>query len=697
MATITDLFEKIEDPALRDRIKKEYLKTVDPHQFGLVFEDHLPECTPLFDVKIKVGSVVALKLGDVSERYLVTAINGNVCECINLQDKTNKSFNTEDIVVVAEFGQPIYPYLQRIDSVSRNPEAFCHSLIQADNYHALQLLTYLYAGKVSCIYIDPPYNKEKTWKYNNNFVDAVDQYRHSKWLAFMERRLKLAKQLLNPEHGVMIVTIDKYEFARLKLLIEQVFGKAYNVDEIIIQHNPRGAQGDNFSYTNEVAIFVTPYKSEARGKKGKKVILDRKLQPDEIDWRDLRDNGGESLRTDARNCFYPIYVKDGEVIGFGDVSPNEEHPKQNVYDAETDTYAIYPIDVNGIERKWRYARQSVDGIKHLLRVKTTKRGLDIELGKDFGSYKTVWTGSQYDANAYGTKLLQKILGSREFPYPKSVYAVFECLEAVVGNNKQALIVDFFAGSGTTLHAVNLLNARDGGSRKCIMVTNNELSPEEESKLIKKGLKPGDKEWEDLGIAKYVTWARTKCSINGLDIDGNAIKGNYGCDVEFYDEIDAEVTDADTGKKIRGKVYKKAKKPLYPELADMKMADGFNTNCEFFKLGFLDKDEVALGLQFENLIPILWMKAGMNGACPEVKYEDKKSLYSLPSNQFAILAKPQGKTALIKELSEHPEIKTVYVVTDSNTTYRIIIADLEGVKPYQLYSDYLDNFRINTGR
>ena len=129
---------------------------------------------------------------------------------------------------------------------------------------------------------------------------------------------------------------------------------------------------------------------------------------------------------------------------------------------------MYPIDTKGVERKWRYARQSVESIKQLLRVKKTKSGYDIEIGKNFGVYKTVWTDSKYDASVNGTQLLKSILPDTSFSYPKSIYNVIDCVSSVVKDDKNAIILDFFGGSGTTGHAVMEIN-KDGGSRKFILV------------------------------------------------------------------------------------------------------------------------------------------------------------------------------------------------------------------------------------
>lgn len=337
-------------------------------------------------------------------------------------------------------------------------------LIEGDNLASLKLLEKTHKGKIDLIYIDPPYNTgNSSWIYNNDYVDGKDLFKHSKWLSMMKSRLQIAKKLLT-NNGVLICAIDENESATLCLLLDEIFGSNYEYDCITIIHNPRGIQGKNFSYTNEFAYFVIP--------KGDKIIGERKLSENEIYWSPLRNWGSESLRTDAKNCFYPILVKDNKIVGFGDVSDNDYHPSKNEV-LENGVIAVYPIDAKGTERKWRYARQSVEGIIDYLKVKKTKGVYDIELGKTFGTYKTVWSDPKYDANGYGKQLINSIIPNCPFDFPKSLWNVYDCLFSVVSKRKTAIILDFFAGSGTTGHAVMKLNAEDGGNRRFILCTNNE--------------------------------------------------------------------------------------------------------------------------------------------------------------------------------------------------------------------------------
>lgn len=325
-------------------------------------------------------------------------------------------------------------------------------IIKGNNLLTLHTLKKTYAGKVKLIYIDPPYNPESkanTFCYNNTF-------NRSTWLTFIQNRLAVAQNLMHKD-GVLIVAIDENEQAHLGVLLKDMFLN-HEVHCITIVHNPRGVQGTNFSYTNEYAFFVIP--------KGQKSLGNRKIEEEDIERANFRNWGSESERSDAKNCFYPVIVENGLVVGFGDVLEDSMHPKQTeIYE---DQFYVYPIDTKGVERKWRYAKQSAGSIKHLLHAKKTKTGYEIEIGKDFGTYRTVWIDPRYDANEYGTKIVKSLVPDCKFDFPKSLYNVYDCLYAVVAEDKDAIVLDFFGGSGTTAHAVLELNKEDKGNRKFIL-------------------------------------------------------------------------------------------------------------------------------------------------------------------------------------------------------------------------------------
>lgn len=354
-------------------------------------------------------------------------------------------------------------------------------LIEGDNLEVLKLLQKSYAGKVKAIYIDPPYNTGSDLIYPNDFHDPIGNYLavtgqsdgetrlvsnpemggryHSNWLNLMYPRLMLARSLLRSD-GVLVCTIDENEVVNLGSMLKEVFNEgSFEHVCVSIVHNPRGIQGTNFSYTHEYAYFVFP--------KGGKYITSKKIDASEVSWSQFRNWGSESERHDAKNCFYPVIIKNGEIIGFGDVPADDFHPDQTNEIGEI--YHVYPIDSGGIERKWRYARQSVEAIQHLLRARPSKSGFEIEIGKDFGSYRTVWTDKRYDANEYGTKVVSSLVPDSPFTFPKSLWAVHDCLHAIVSEDKSALVLDFFAGSGTTGQALWEINRQDSGDRRFILV------------------------------------------------------------------------------------------------------------------------------------------------------------------------------------------------------------------------------------
>lgn len=690
MSMLNDLVNQIEDKTLRDRIAAEVDRLAKQKKFGLVFEEHLPECTPLYDIPVKNGSLVMVKGGDIKELYYVKSMADGKANCVKRDGSEYATFGVDDVVPVAEFGDPIYPYLKPIDSICNAPDCdLWHTLIEADNYHALQLLEYLYAGKVDCIYIDPPYNTgAKDWKYNNDYVDGNDAYRHSKWLSMMQKRLKIAKKLLNPKDSVMIVTIDEKEYLHLGCLLEEMFPEAQMqmISDVINRHGV--ARGAEFSRTNEFIYFL---------RFGAATVEKTKISSEKTDvrWPGLRRGGSNCLRTDRPNLFYPIHInlETNRIDSIGASLPLNID-KNTISDKEG-CATVWPIQDSGEERTWSLSQSSVQRAyeKGYLRIGKYKpesnqkyeimylasgtiKGIEegsiqtngykpdgsinafFEEGK-FQTPTTQWDIASHEALQYGTNLIKTVLGPR-FTYPKSLYAEKDSIYHAVANKPNALIVDFFAGSGTTLHAVNLLNAEDGGHRRCILVTNNEVSDAENKELTAKGFKPGDEEWEKLGIARYVTWPRTVCSIEGHDVNGNPLKGNY------------------IG-------------------SDIPMADGFKANAAFFKLGFLDKNLVALGRQFKELLPILWMKAGAKNKCPELAGDTIPEMMVLPENRFAVLIDEKYYLEFITELDKHPEIKTVYIVTDSEAGFRDMISGLEDKDTYQLYRDYLDNFRINSVR
>ena len=699
MAALDDLISQIPDESLRDRIQAEVKRANRQKKFGLVFEEHLPEATPLYDIPVKRGSVVAKKDGQVTDIYYVERIEDGQAACFHKASKERVVLPVDALVCVAQFGEPIYPYLQPLDTVCNAPDSdLWHTLIEADNYHALQLLEYLYAGKVDCIYIDPPYNTgARDWKYNNDYVDGNDTYRHSKWLSMMEKRLQLAKKLLNPNDSVLIVTIDEKEYLHLGCLLEEIFPYA-EMQMISTVINPKGsARSGRFSRVDEYIFFVFLGNAEVYPC-ASDMLREIETEKRNVRWAGLMRNGEGSTRARIPSLFYPIFL-DKETGAFHSVgnplAPDDV--KEDVI-CPDGTIAMFPVSGSGQELQWRlyppsfmsylekgyikFGSRKSDGTRSVSYLqdgmikkiesgeiqvvgKNDEGALELEYADSLGTRKpvTIWNTVSHSASEHGSTFIKNMLIDRKFAYPKSLYAVHDTIRFVTKEKPNALIVDFFAGSGTTLHAVNLLNAEDGGHRRCIMVTNNEVSVDEAKSLTARGYQPGDEEWSKLGIARYVTWPRTVCSIEGHDVNGKPLKGDY-------------ITSSE--------------EPMH-------MADGFKANAAFFKLGFLDKNAVALGRQFKELLPVLWLKAGAHGPCPALEETaEVPAMLVLPVNHFAVLTDESQYESFAAQVNGEEAITTVYIVTDSEPGYREMVSGLHAEDTYQLYRDYLDNFRINHG-
>ena len=810
MAAINDLIDRISDSELRHRISDEVARMQQQKKFGLVFEEHLPEATPLYDIPIKKNSLVAEKDGFFKVFYRVKRIDGDTLIC-ETQDEKHKevSFEKDKMVAVAMFGEPIYPYLKPIDEVQNAPDSkLWHTLIEAENYHALQLLVYLYGGKVDCIYIDPPYNnRKKTWKYNNDYVDENDSYKHSKWLSMMKKRLLLAKRLLNPQDSVLIVTIDEKEYVRLGCLLEDLFPEA-RIQMVSICNMPGGVSRlDEFSRCDEYAYFVKLGLSSPASLPLDEEWLNgvKNTSKTRVHWEGLLRTGTNNMRADRPNLFFPVLVSnDGKkLLGVGD--PLSLEADRNDYVVPEGAKAIWPIHLDGSEGCWRIGKETLIDLynNHVVRLGGfTNRGMAINYLKKGehakvlnGVYKiqgirednsyelddsdyqptfvpaTQWVISSHDASRHGSGMLLRIFQEKRFEFPKSLYAVHDAIRFFVANKPNALIVDFFAGSGTTLHAVNLLNAEDGGHRQCIMVTNNEVSAEEENRLKTAGYHPGQEEWEKWGIVRYVNWPRTRCSILGVDVTGEVLKGNYQTCLKqekekertikqitliddpsslkkaqkkelvalsFQGKLPQSLVKADTKFIVsedhscsilfdinyaekwlealedqdqltelyivtrNNDAFKKLKEDIMGLLGNIveeepmlrPMSEGFAANAKYFKLGFLDKNSVALARQFHELLPLLWMKSGGVGRCPELTSDEVPDMLILKENGMAVLNNEDYYSDFRSQLAGREDIHHIYFVTNSGNAFREMSEPFTWAQTYQLYKDYLENFTIN---
>lgn len=549
MSRLTDLIAqtKAKNAQLGADLEREFKAISSRLPFGLNFERHSPEAVELPLRPIRKGDKVRVlpergstKKGD-QRLWQVKAIHKAKkladLELVGAVEAETQSVALDDLVVVAEFRDTIYPGLVSTGKVQRGNDKPFHTVINGENYHVLKALTYTHRGKVDTIYIDPPYNTgAKDWKYNNDYVEGDDLYRHSKWLAFMERRLLIARELLNPIDSVLIVTIDEKEYLRLGLLLEQTFpeGKIQMVTAVI---NPRAgvARPDAFTRTDEYIYFVqfgdsrvstAPLSGEEVPEKNTSPI-----------WFSLMRTGSNSSREARPNLFYPIWVNnDGSLHSVGE-SLALATDRESISAPAPNVVAVWPTRPGGSENTWQQgpatvrksfkdgtARLNVSGsritVNYLRNAEKHRiQNGDIEvLGKDEAGAlilrhregavrltrpRTVWSSSAHDAGLYGSSLLRSLVPNRKFPFPKSLYAVEDALRFFVAGKRESVIMDFFAGSGTTAHAVMRLNRQDGGSRQCISVTNNEVAADEQTALRQQGLHPGDPDWEKWGICDYM--------------------------------------------------------------------------------------------------------------------------------------------------------------------------------------------------
>lgn len=339
--------------------------------------------------------------------------------------------------------------------ISDDADAPNHILIEGDNLEALTTLAYTQEGKVDVIYIDPPYNTgNKDFIYNDSFVDSEDSFRHSKWLSFMNKRLKLAKQLLS-DKGVIFISIDDNEQAQLKLLCDEVLGSRNFLGLIsratgTTTGQDTGSLGKSCDY---MLCYSLKYNYQIGGIPLSTKDLERYSLTDEngnFSILQLRRTGGEDRREDRPTMFFPITAPDG-----------------------TD---VYPYGPTGYESRWRVGPQKVKEMRkqNLLYFKKDKKDEWKVYYKFYSDNKTKRPSNLWidlDGNKKAQIELKDVLGEKAFDTPKPIQLIKRILELT--SRTDSTILDFFAGSGTTLHATMQINSEDGGHRKCILVTNNE--------------------------------------------------------------------------------------------------------------------------------------------------------------------------------------------------------------------------------
>lgn len=706
MSRLTDLIHHAKglDPQLGMDLEAEYRALLKRRSFGLVFERHRPEAVDLPQRPVRKGDKVrilpprgSVEKGD-RRLWRVTRVErdgrSGMAHLVEIGRDTpeQRSVTPEDLVVVAAFRDPIYPGLVETGRIERGGDKPFHTVINGENYHVLEMLRYTHRHKIDAIYIDPPYNTgAKDWKYNNDYVESDDLYRHSKWLAMMERRLTLAKELLNPENSVLITTIDEKEVHRLGILLEQVFPEAETqMCSIVI--TPSGTSRGLFSRVDEYIFFTFIGKAKP-SRVPDNLLTDAEESTNSLDWESFLRTGTAWYRQKRENMCYPVLIdpEAGTIRGVG--SP-----------FKGDDEALRPTEIDGLEAAWPVRKDGRLGIwrkngeglmalaekgyayassrdlnrgtwslKYLMSgaikaieageiavERTGSRGEVVMVGERSKGVipKTVWHRNSHNAGMHGSAMLRSLIPGRNFPFPKSLYAVEDALRTILLEKPNAVILDFFSGSGTTAHAVMRLNHQDGGRRQCISVTNNEVADDEQAALRRKGLRPGDPEWEQWGICDYITKPRIKAAITGKTPDGQSIEGDY----KFTDE--------------------------FP------MSDGFDENAAFFTLTYEGPLSVSHHRAFERVAPLLWLRAGSRGRIiteiPERGWD--------VADAYGVLVALDETTAFVEAVWGSETVRITYIITDDERRFQMVCSHLpDHVTPLRLYESYLTNFEINNGR
>ena len=699
------------DPALARDLRSEVDYLAKRREFGLNFEKHRPETVELHGRPVRVGDKVRF----IAPRGSNEPVRRDIWLVQSLQrtktdvraslvhqggDETVERY-VGDLVAVADFRDTIYPGLTSTGTIERGGDKPFHAVINSENYHALEAMLFTWHGSIDAIYIDPPYNTGASdWMYNNNYVDSDDSFRHSKWLSFMERRLRLAKKLLNPDNSVLIVTIDEKEYLRLGLLLEQTFlgCKIQMISSVI---KPGGtSRTKEFSRVEEYIYFVFLGSAELARTHDNMLSVatakDAVVPLTESDlWEGMIRRGIGVVRAQRPKQFYPIYIDPdrGRILEAGEPLPLEVN--RDSAPRLSGLVTVWPIKDDGTEGFWQLSPSGLEKARQrgtvrvggfnaktgqwriqymkATKAKAVENGTVAIRGKDENGVvildlansalssastpRTVWNKASHDASVGGAGLLNRLLPGRKFPFPKSLYAVEDSLRFFVSDKPDAVILDFFGGSGTTAHAVFRLNRQDNGRRRAILVTNNEVSAKEQRALRRQGYRPADPEWEALGICAYITRPRIVTAVSGLTPDGDLLQGDYG----FGD--------------------------TFP------MRDGFDENVEFFDLTYQDPQLVELDLACGAVAPLLWMRAGSEGR----RIDHPNDTFDI-ADTYAVLFSVDASSDFVIACAKADRLRMAYIVTDDEKQFQMIAGALPpGIKPVRLYESYLRTFEINTGK
>ena len=662
MAAIDDLLARISDPALRAEIEAELAPLRADQELGLVFERHLPEKVRLYGLPVRRGSLVEVKADDKSPMWQVAKVKDGTADLLHKDNDgvvTRVESPVEDLVVVRQFGDPVYPGLKSVGRVEAGGDKPFHLVINAENYHALETLLYTCSGQVDVIYADPPYNLGGDLTYNDQRVAKDDAFRHSKWLSFMDRRLRMARDLLT-DTGVVILAIDDTEQAYLRVLMDQIFGE----QNFIACVGWQGSVKNDAVFTGGGLDYMLIYTKNkellkaagVRWREPKEGLADV-LEQGRLAWE--KSGGDHVAATKALSSWWNRNKKkydpglgdnvkvdvDGTVIKVGNLSwPGGGGPRYDVLHPVTGKPVRVP------KPGWRFPKPET--------MQAEIAAGRVLFGPDHNSgarskiplaqmEKQVVRPSFTKDRRVAAKRLADLLGTQTFDFPKDPEVLARWIDLVTCSKRNALVLDFFAGSGSTGHAVMLLNERDGGSRRSILITNNEVSEKHTLALAKKGLAVGDEQWDAEGVFRKTTMPRLKAVVTGLRPDGT--KHNQGSKAE---------------------------------------------NIEFLQLTYEDPDRVRLGAAFEAVAPLLWLMAGAVG--PRIDKIDGG--WALPEGgRYGVLFDENAWPDFCEAVQQAGDVELAFIVTNSEAVFQRVVADLPiEATPVRLYENYLSSFAINTG-
>lgn len=682
MSRLTELLRQAQkvDPQLSSDLEAEIVALRKRRSFGLVFEQHQPEAVELSGRPVRRGDKVRVlpprgdsdpgdhRLWRVARMERVDGQRlAHLVECDAGEPET-KVVNDDALVVVAEFRDRIYPGLIETDRVEHTVGKPFHTVINAENFHALEMLTYTHQESVDVIYIDPPYNTggKFAWLYNDDYVDGDDDYQHSKWLAFMDRRLRVARELLKPS-GAIMVSIGDDEQHRLRLLLEQIFGVENHVAQLAVEMSttsgPKTTNAQQGTIVKNVEYVLIYRKSPAFDTEVSHTPLYDGIEKWDANyplW--LNDDGTTeslyqrldeepSVRADIER--FELVRESGKRKGTFVGAPGmdlllaaSETAREFILNnlsriGRTDTPPVSgkTVDVpigrwvqhqtNG--RAYRLTRSGTGKVWQIYTLDRNYRSSDDYLPR-FG--RTVirgdlWRGFHSDMGHVSNE------GGVGFANGKKPIRLIRQLVKWANNSPDAVILDFFAGSGTTAHAVAAMNADDGGNRRAIVVTNNELSKVDRQAAVAAGHRAGDPEWEERGVFESKTKPRL---------------------LNAFDETSA--------------------------------------NAEFFDLTYEAPLSVRHNRAFERIAPMLWLRAGSHGRIIADLGEQGWEV----AEAYGVLANLDRAREFTTAVAAADEIARAFIVTDDDSAFQMVCRELPAdVAPVRLYESYLQNFEINTGR